>query len=388
MSVRKVDLKLVYDSKDITADIWKFVISFRYVDRTLPDKMDELSLTLQDVDGLWSGDWFPQSGAKFRAMILASNWFNPDDEFARDCGSFEIDDLTASGPPSIFNISALSVGITNSIRRQENTQAWETMDFEGIANEIARRNGFELKFYSSYNPIMERWEQKSESDLSFLKKICAFAGFTLKLTGEYIVIFQGEEFDSVEPEITIRREGDGVKNHSFNSNSNDIYSACEVKYYDSEKDEFFEYLYVPDGISGLRNPKTEKTAAAPKTRQVIDRDTRMVRNVEIPPPPAGDAPVEITEPTVGRVLKVNRRVSSLAEAENLAKSSLRSKNMRQMTGSLSLIGRPDLYSGMNVKVEGFGLFDTVIWNVEEVTHDYSRSGGYNSSVQLRGVLGY
>jgi phage protein D len=385
MGRRQVELKLIYDGKDITLDIWQFVENFRYVDRTLPDKMDELSLTLQDVAGLWRSRWFPQVGAKFNAAIKASDWFNVGDNFERDCGGFEIDDLTSSGMPSTFTISAVSVGISSSIRRQQNTRAWESVDIKTIADDVATKHGFELQFYSDYNPVLERWEQKSRSDLAFLKDVVEYAGMMLKITNEYLIVYRGEEFDKKKPEVKIRMSGDGVKSWSFNSNSSDVYSACEVKYYDPAKKELLEFLYVPDGISGVRNSGGSRQSR-PTSKQVINRDTRMVETVEIPQP-MGDAPTEITEPEVGQILKVNRRMESLAEAQEVAKAALRNTNMHQMTGNIVLMGRPDLYSGMTVNVEGFGLWDSIIWSVEEVAHDYSRSG-YTSTVQIRGILGY
>ena len=49
---REVIIDLKYDNVEITADIAPFLQSLRYVDRTLSNKMDELSITLQDVDVL------------------------------------------------------------------------------------------------------------------------------------------------------------------------------------------------------------------------------------------------------------------------------------------------------------------------------------------------
>jgi len=352
-TARNFNLKLLYNGKDISRDVAIFVESFNYVDRTLPDKMDEISVTFQDVPGLWRGDWFPDRGAKFAAKISVDNWFKPNDHYDIDCGVFEIDDLSSSGLPSTFTIGAISVGITNSIRRQQNTKAWDSMNLKDIANELAGKNGFELKWYSNYNPVLPRWEKKSESDLSCLKKLCEHAGLTLKITNKSIVIFSSEEFDSKKPDIKIRIKDDGVKSYSFNANSSDIYSACEVKYFDSKEGNLIEYLFVPNGTSGIKGGEND-----------------------------------VSDPEVGQVLKINQRVESVEKAEVLAKSKLRNANMRQLKGSLTLIGRPDLYSGMNIKLEGFGRWDSSTWNIEEVSHEYSVSGGYSSALQLRGVLGF
>jgi phage protein D len=385
MFSRQTQIKLKYDDTDISLDVEKFVKNIRYVDRTLPDKMDELSVTFQDIGALWRNEWFPEQGAKLEATFKVTDWFTQGDSFERECGGFEIDDLTSKGPPAEFTVSAVSIGITSSIRRQQNTKAWENADIKTIATDIAAAHGFELQWYSEYNPTLERWEQKSESDLSLIKKICEYAGLMLKITDKYLVIFRGEEFDAEKPEKKIRVVDDGVKSWTFNANSADIYSACEVKYYDPVKKELLEYIYTPDGISGVRGGKGKK-GKGPTTKQVIDPETRMVETVTIPDPNAKAE--KISEPEIGQILKVNRRCTKLEEAEEVAKAALRNKNMRQLRGTLTLMGRPDLYSGMNIEVQGFGRWDTVIWNVEEISHDYSKSSGYTSTLSLRGVLGY
>jgi len=353
---REVIIELTYDNVDITLDVAPFLESIRYVDRTLPNKMDELSVTFQDVDDLWRSDWFPDRGATLAAKFKAVNWFAIGDSFERDCGSFEIDDLTSvSSPSSTFQVSAISVGITNSIRRQQNTKAWENLEIKRIAEDIADKHGFELKWLSNYNPEIERWEQKGQSDLSLLIDICEYAGLMIKITDKYLIIFRGEEYDAEKPEVTIIRSNDTVKVWEFNANSSDVYAAAEVKYYDPKKKELIEYIFYSDDVQGDKKDKEK-----------------------------GDIP----DPEVGQILKINQRVESIAMAEELAKAALRSKNMRQVRGTLTTMGRPDLFSGMNIEIYGFGRWDSVIWNVEEISHEYSKSGGYNSTLTLRGILGY
>jgi phage protein D len=68
------------------------------------------------------------------------------------------------------------VGITNSIRRQQNTKAWEEISIKQIAQDIADKHGFELIWcFSEPDPVMDRWEQRSKSDLALLIDICNYA---------------------------------------------------------------------------------------------------------------------------------------------------------------------------------------------------------------------
>jgi uncharacterized protein len=395
MGARKFNLELKYENNDISKEVGIFLESFKYVDRATSDKMDEISVTFQDVAGLWRNGWFPKRGAKFSAKLRATDWFNQGDFFERNCGKFEIDDLKSSGFPSVFSVSAVSVGITSGARWQENTIVWENIDIKTIASDLALINGFELKWYSDYNPIIERWEQKSESDLSCLRKICEYAGLTFKITNELFVIFNAAEFDQKKPEKKIRISGDGVQSYDFNANSSGIYAACEVMYLDPDTTELLAYLFYPDGVSGVKGgKKKDKKEKTPKTISWIqgekkgESQTRMVVTKEISQPEPEEKEPEIKDPEVGNVLKINKRCKSLAEAEAVAKAALRNENMQMLQGSLSLMGRPDLFAGMNIELEGFGIWDSVVWSIEEVTHDWSKSSGYNTSIAVRGILGY
>ena len=379
-TARRTEIILNYEGVDITADVSRFITGFQYSDVTVSDEMDALAVNFENVAGLWSGGWFPERGAKLQAAIECHNWFKPGETLRRECGTFEIDDITDEGPPSTFTISALAVGITHPIRRQENSQPWENIPVRTILNEIAAKNGFELKWYSNYNPTIDRMDQDSESDLAFLRKVCDYAGLRLKITDNAIVAFRGEEFDANPPELTIRRGVDGLSHYRFNASSADVYSACSVSYYDPAANELLEYLYVPDGISGSRGGQGGGGASSDKGAREYDEETRM----EIAQT-TSRAP-EIQNPAIGQVLKINQRVSSLAEAEELAKASLRNKNMRQVKATLDFMGNIKLYSGMNVLVDGFGRWDAAPWQIEKIIHDYTKSGGLRTTAELRGIL--
>jgi len=416
-NTRKVELVLMYENKEIAIN--EFIINFTYTDRTSNDAMDDMSVTLQDVDGLWSGAWYPQIGAKFNAIIKASNWFETGDYYERDCGGFEIDDLTINFPPSEVTISCKSIGVKNAICRQQNTQSRENIDLKTIAGEICEKHGFELQFESDFNPTLERWEQVQESDISALKTLCVDYALMIKVTNSKIIIFSSEEFDSKEPEIIINKRSDAVLSGSFNINSSDIYTACEVRYYDSEKKQLWEYHYKPEVELGRSDPRMVQDDSEPEekpeaekpvtyvdenTREVVttggggggsgkiimvNEDTREAIEIDKPKPEKveEEKPVEIADPSVGQVLKINKRVSNIDEAMNLAKAYLRNANMRQIKGTLNFMGRPDLYSGLTLQLVGFGVVDSAIWYIESTQHNYSRSG-YTTTIEVRGVLGY
>ena len=384
---RRTRLVLTYNDKDITADISNYIESFSFTERAKNGESDDLNIIVENTTGIWSNGWFPERGATLTAQIITENWNQPNDYEMLDCGSFEIDDLTDSGPVSTFSIGALSVGITSSIRGESRSQAWENFKLSGLVNEIAERHGFDVFFDSDYDPVIDRFDQKNESDLEFLIKIAEHIGVNVRLSHNKIIVYQERLYDAQEVSLTLSKNEDGFINHSFRASSADIYAACQVQFLDSKSGKLVTYQYTPDGRSGVMGKEDSKSSSGKSGGTKIDPETRMV--ITTPGKGKGKGEnEEITEPKVGKVLKINRRCSSLAEAEQLAKSSLRGKNKREITGSLTYVGNLYLRAGLTIAISGFGVWDYSTWVIEEVAHSWSVSSGLETSISIRGVLGY
>jgi len=375
-SPRQTRLVLTYNGRDITADISDYIESFSFTERARNGESDDLNITVENTTGIWSNSWFPERGATLTAQIITENWNQPNDYEQLDCGSFEIDDLTDSGPVSTFSIGALSVGITSSIRGESRSQAWEKFKFSGLVNEIAQRHGFAVFFDSDYDPVIDRFDQKNESDLEFLIKIAEYVGVNVRLSHNKIIVYQERLYDAHEVSLTLSKNSDGFIRHSFRASSADIYLACQVQFLDSKSGKLLTYQYTPNGRSGVIG-KNDSNSSGVK----IDPVTRMVI-------PSSSEQEKISEPRVGKTLKINRRCRNLAEAEQLAKSSLRGKNKREITGSLAYVGNLYLRAGLTIAISGFGVWDSSTWVIEEVTHSWSVSSGLETSISIRGVLGY
>lgn len=384
---RRTRLVLTYNDKDITADISNYIESFSFTERAKNGESDDLNITVENTTGIWSNGWFPERGATLTAQIITENWNQPNDYEMLDCGSFEIDDLTDSGPVSTLSIGALSVGITSSIRGESRSQAWENFKLSGLVNEIAERHGFDVFFDSDYDPVIDRFDQKNESDLEFLIKIAEYIGVNVRLSHNKIIVYQERLYDAQEVSLTLSRNEDGFINHSFRASSADIYAACQVQFLDSKSGKLVTYQYTPDGRSGVMGKEDSKSSSGEGGGTKIDPETRMV--ITTPGKGKGKGEnEEISEPKVGKILKINRRCSSLAEAEQLAKSSLRGKNKREITGSLTYVGNLYLRAGLTIAISGFGVWDYSTWVIEEVAHSWSVSSGLETSISIRGVLGY
>ncbi len=335
MKARRAKVTLIYEGVDISADVAPFLLSFSFSDHA-EDKADDLQVTFQDREGLWKRDWYPSKGATMVAAIETKEW---EGSLSRlPCGTFSIDEIDASGSPDTVTLKGVPELVKTSLRRERKTKAWEDISLSKIASEIAGIAGVELFYDVDEDPQYSRRDQREQTDLAFLRNLCDDAGLSLKLSNGRLVIFDAEKYEAMPPVATIKK-GD-ISRYSFSSKSADIYKSCTVKYHDAEKKELLSYTYVPD-----------------------------------------------PEPEVGQELQIRRRVESLANAESLARKELRKANRHEVTGSMTTAGNVLLSAGLNVTVSGFGRFDGT-YHVEKAVHSVSSGSGYETSIDIRRILGY
>ena len=93
----------------------------------------------------------------------------------------------------------------------------------------------------------------------------------------------------------------------------------------------------------------------------------------------------MTGENTAKVLDLDHRVESEADAMALAQNRLRGANKSEVTGSFTVLGNPGLVAGMTVEMAGFGIFSGKYF-VSKTTH--SIGGKYTTRAELRRVLGY
>ena len=324
-------VEVIYNGTDITKDIAGDVIAFSYTDNE-SGKADDLSITLKDDDGLWAGAWFPARGDTIEATIITET---DEGEKRLPCGSFSIDELTGSGGDGeTFEIAAVSVPVDASIRREIKSKAWEDVTLSSIAGDIASAGGLELLFVPLSDPLYDRRDQRDETDLQFLLRLCDDEALSLKITDRQLVIFNSEEQEQEQPVATIyKREGD-VIGWQFKGQAHDIYGQAVVEYKDPQTGLVNQYVYT--------DPKL----------------------------------------TNGKSFRVVQRAASIAEAERIAKAALRKKNRYENTGSITLVGKVEYIAGVTIELLGFGKFSGK-YLIEKSSHEVG--GGHQVGLDLTKV---
>lgn len=271
------------------------------------------------------------------ATIVQKNWHDNGKDVVLSCGTFELDSVDASGPPTKITLKGTSIPYTSTMRTAKKNRAWENCNLKEIAQQIGGEAGLQVMYLAENNPVYKRKEQVQKSDITFLQKLCKAAGLALKVTIMTIVIYDAAEYDSKPPIKTITYGSSDYLSYKLGTSLHDTaYTSCHVSYTDPDTKETIESTYTPDSTDGT-----------------------------------------------GQVLEVNEKVSSTEEAHELAKKRLREKNTQQFTASFSMLGDVQLVAGVTIRLKGFQSFDRK-YKITKATHKLT--GGYTTDIELKQVL--
>ena len=278
--------------------------------------------------------------ATLSMKITQANWDSDGKDISLNCGTFELDDVTMSGPPQTVTLKGTSCSFNSGIRTKKYTKGWQNTTLEKIAKSIANACGYTLMYLPNKTVKYTRKDQSNQTYIVFLQTLCKTAGLSLKVTNGTLVIFDQSSKEAAQTVRNIKR-GDGTySKYNFRTSlSNTAYSACHVKYTTTSGKEI-EYTYTPPGGT-------------------YDEDT---------------------------VLEVsNEKVESTAEAKQIAIAKLRAANKGETSGSFTMTGDLTLCAGLTVQVSGFGAFNGK-YIIEKATHTIRKSGGFTTAVNLRQVI--
>lgn len=335
---RRPKIRLLYENTDISKEIAEDLVSFSWADKSAKEA-DDLQVTLHNLHGLWLGSWMPAKGAKLTASLTVRNWERKGDNRTLPCGTFEIDEINSSGPPSQVTIKAVSTPVKTKIRGTAKTRAWEAVRLSGIAGDFAREAGLSLVFELKDDPEYDRRCQMEETDLAFLQGLCADCGASLKVAHDRLIIFDEQEYEGRASVLTVTPKD--FITWDIKSKITGVHKACKVSYHDPEQNEDIEFLYDP----GLKTHEDDENA---------------------------------------HILQINQRCKSLKEAERLAKKALRDGNKYEMSGSFSKMGDLRIVAGVCIDLKGLGRLDDK-YIVDSATHVIGN--GYVTTAEIRRVLG-
>lgn len=253
-------------------------------------------------------------------------------------GEFELDSVSASGPPATIAIRATALPYSAAIRQTKKSRAWEAYTLSGIAKEMAKNAGMKCLYTPKHDPFYDREEQEKTSDIEFLSDLCHDTGISLKCTDRRLVLFDQAEYEARPSVLTIRR-GDGQYiGYDLGTDAAETqYASCRVSYTD------------------------------PATGKCIE----------------GKAATDPEAEEEGQCLEITARVKNEKEAKSLAEKWLKLKNKFSRTASFTLPGNTRLVAGIPVSLKSWGGWDGK-YMIRQAVHTVG-PGGYETKISLRKI---
>jgi phage protein D len=333
MTVPTPKLVVRYEGKDISAALEPYLLELTYTDYT-EGESDTLELRVEDVDGRWLNNWYPNHGDRLRVSI------GYEGEPLLECGTFEIDEIEMDGPPDVVAIKALGAGVKRSVRTHEGRH-YENTTLAKVAADIAKRNALVL-----HNNDKKKFEkmpiayvaQAFETDLGFLKRLFEEYGYGYRQRDKDLYVYALTEIKAKTPVMTLGRKN--LISWRFRDKVHLIYSEVKSDYYDP------------------RHKAVESAKAKDAKSKVAKRgkDT----------------------------LRMNVRAESPEQAQAKAQAALTRANDEQTGLTLELEGEQRLMAGLSIRLTEFGRMNGK-YCMNSATHRFSRADGYKTTVEAKRV---
>jgi phage protein D len=349
---------VTYNNKNITADISKYLLSLTYSDKTAGES-DEVSIELEDVDGLWQNNWYPEEGAVLSVTIGRLN-----------CGVFEIDEIEINGPPDTVTIRGMATGIKNSLRTRK-SDAHENKTLRQIAEKIATKNN--LTIAGDIPEItIGRVTQNKETDVAFLKRISGKYGVVFSVRGSAITFTDIYKLEGRNVSFTVDKTE--LSRYSIKDKADGMIKAAKVKSKNSKKNEKVEvnlefekfkqenpaYTAPPtasgnDGVSYPYAENKQQGEAIAKAVMHLSASNKQEGNISMQFKELAVAGNNFTLTGLGKLSgKYNIKSSSHKIDRSGATSELEIKRLQTPTKQQQITNKPPKSQVKNVSVRNIG----------------------------------
>jgi len=249
IQARRIINKIVWEGKDVTADISNEVISINSTDGI--NSFDTVDITIDDRTDKWIGAWKPKKGETIVFTYILHAWELLPIPFTYNYGKFYIDGITFNGPPATMTVKCISISPESTFMDEKKNKVWDNVKLKKVAEDIAKANNLELIWESDFDRDYKRIEQKLESDYNFIVRICKEPGINVKVYNDKLILFEEEKYEKKDPVLTITKKE--MTRYSFTDDDSHQYSKCVISYYDSASGKKLEAKFT------AKERKGEKT---------------------------------------------------------------------------------------------------------------------------------
>ena len=346
----------IEDNNGFEADTIDLVIDDSDQKIKLPQRGAKLEVTLG-----WSADNQNTTINNKQEVILGANIKN----------IFNITQVTHSGAPDIITIRGASANLSEKFINKLHERMYDNITINTLVSTIASTNTLPYRCSEEIGSIkIFNVYQTKESDSSFLTRIIDEYGGGMSIKNGMLLVFKKGQGITVNgkaiPPAVIKRESGN--SHSYTINNDSEYTGVKAFWYDYSKPE-------PEQHEIIYTKKTTNETTN-ETNNEINNEINNETNV---------SKSETDDKNNEDKIKIIRYVYATKEsAEQAAKTTMEKIERGIATFSLKLaLGRPDLFTEMPVRVEGFKEeINSTDWTIKKCTHSLNRSSGFTTEVTL------
>lgn len=328
--VRRAEIEVVYEGKNITTPVDRYLESFSYSD-IASGESDRIQMDLHDIGKEWTDAWMPSKGDRVSGAVILHNWTEDGKTKKIHCGEFELDEMSFSGRPMKCGFGAVSIPRNEPFNVQARAKTWEGITIRQIAEEIAGRAGIAL-YYEADDIEIKIIEQNEETDCKFLYSVCADYGLAMKVYANRIIIFDEEDYEG-RPSVRAVDETD-MEGWDYQSTMAGTYTGAAIRFSDPNDGE--EY--------------------------------------------------EVTIGGGSRILEINENADSIEDAERKGIARLNNENKKAVTMKITMMADPALAAALCIDITGMGGKINGKYYIDKVTTKKSGNGGCKMSLETHRVV--
>ncbi len=205
-------VKIFYNGRNISQEMSQYLISVRYTDKVIGES-DEIEIQLEDTDGRWMDGWYPVKGDRIKLQYGF-------DDTILDCGEFEVDEISLSGPPDTVSIRAVAAWVTTPMRTRD-SKAHENKTLREIVQYVASKNGLTLDDGFRVNKVNTVVTLKNESS-----SVLSIAGVLERLNSSNLLI--SEKNTLINSIVQLKLNADKSTSKGFPNIGHSIYFTISV----------------------------------------------------------------------------------------------------------------------------------------------------------------
>lgn len=343
--VPQVAFELLYNNKTMTADVAPFVLSISYTDYA-SGQADELDIELENTDGRWLNDWYPDKGA---ALTLSIGYAGKP---LTNAGSFCIDEISPSGTPAVVRMRSTATGVMGAVRTRQ-ARSFENTSLPAIVQTIAKRHNMTvIGKIESFK--IDRATQYHESDIGFLARLARQYGYAFKVTDNNKKLVFWKQSDLLTAPATRTFKPEQLKNWSGTDRITDAPGEVRVRHHDPKTKTLVVY-----GLVGEKSTIVGQTTTTAKKR--------------------GHGSEQNAD-----TVKLAQRAPTQEQAKVMTQAELDRRHLERTSIDLELEGDANLCAGAVIALTDFGRLSGT-YTISRARHHISRSDGFRTDLECKRV---